>query len=194
MVGRWGVWRGCVEGVVVVCVGGGAVGLCMVHGSSSVHYQLHDGADMAEEHLKHLCHCYFATTPAHTHTTYHPTPHPTTHPPQKQGVSLKDMHRLHLPSLTWGTPPHAHGDAAQHNIAGHCLVGGLAFGGCMATILGVLPISKLDLMLLMPGMECGVVCGVVVQCGKSEWCMKCMVYVYCVTSMCMLYVHAHCRA
>lgn len=68
-----------------------------------------------------------------------------------QGVSFSDMHRLHLPSMTWRPGLQCHGGASTSTIAGHCLVGGLEFGGCMATILGVLPISKLDLMLLMPG-------------------------------------------
>lgn len=68
-----------------------------------------------------------------------------------QGVSFGGLHRLHLPSLTWRADPQCHGDASTRTIAGHCLVAGLEFGGCMATILGVLPISKLDLMLLMPG-------------------------------------------
>ena len=65
------------------------------------------------------------------------------------------MHRLHLPSLTWQPDMQCHGDASTRIIAGHCLEGGLEFGGCMATILGVLPISKLDLMLLLPGVCMG---------------------------------------
>ena len=61
------------------------------------------------------------------------------------------MHRLHLPTLTWrGPPQQLTGQAAQGvgRVAGHTLTAGLAFGGCIATVVGIVPISKMDVLLL----------------------------------------------
>ena len=68
-----------------------------------------------------------------------------------QGEFLDDVHRLHLPTLTWrGPPEQMNGQAAQgvRRVAGHTLTAGLAFGGCIATVVGIVPISKTDLLLL----------------------------------------------
>ena len=68
-----------------------------------------------------------------------------------QGEFLDDVHRLHLPTLTWrGPPEQMDGQAAQgvRRVAGHTLTAGLAFGGCIATVVGIVPISKTDLLLL----------------------------------------------
>ena len=37
---------------------------------------------------------------------------------------------------------------ALRRIAGHTLAGLLAFGGCIPTIMGIMPVEKLDLLLL----------------------------------------------
>ncbi len=63
---------------------------------------------------------------------------------------LDDLQRLHLPSLTWGRAPEVSGrpSRALRRIAGHTLAGLLAFGGCIPTIMGIMPVEKLDLLLL----------------------------------------------
>ena len=67
-----------------------------------------------------------------------------------QGSFLEDLHRLHIPSLTWGAPPEVSGrpSRALRRIAGHTLSGLLAFGGCIPTIMGIMPVAKVDLLLL----------------------------------------------
>ena len=67
-----------------------------------------------------------------------------------QGNFLDDVHRLHLPTLTWKAPPQVHGRPARamRNIAGHSLDGLLAFGGCVPTTLGIMPVAKADPLLL----------------------------------------------
>ena len=70
--------------------------------------------------------------------------------PPAQGSFLEDLHRLHIPSLTWGAPPEVSGrpSRALRRIAGHTLSGLLAFGGCIPTIMGIMPVAKVDLLLL----------------------------------------------
>lgn len=60
------------------------------------------------------------------------------------------MQRLHVPTLTWRKPPKVSGrpSRALRRIAGHSFAGLLAFGGCIPTIMGIMPVEKLDLMLL----------------------------------------------
>ena len=55
-----------------------------------------------------------------------------------------------MPSLTWKKPPEVAGrpSRALRRIAGHTLAGLLAFGGCIPTIMGIMPVEKLDLLLL----------------------------------------------
>jgi hypothetical protein len=67
-----------------------------------------------------------------------------------QGSFLDDLQRLHVPSLTWGRAPEVSGrpSRALRRIAGHTLAGLLAFGGCIPTIMGIMPVEKLDLLLL----------------------------------------------
>ena len=67
-----------------------------------------------------------------------------------QGSFLDDLQQLHVPSLTWKKPPEVAGrpSRALRRIAGHTLAGLLAFGGCIPTIMGIMPVEKLDLLLL----------------------------------------------
>ncbi|KAK9793761.1 hypothetical protein WJX73_004838 [Symbiochloris irregularis] len=68
-----------------------------------------------------------------------------------QGELLDDLQRLHVPTLTWmGPPPEILGrpGRALRSIAGHSLGGLVAFGGCIATALGIVPIAKMDVLLL----------------------------------------------
>ena len=67
-----------------------------------------------------------------------------------QGNFLDDVNRLHLPSLTWRRPPTLHGRPARalRNIAGHSLEGLIAFGGCIPTIVGIMPVAKTDPLLI----------------------------------------------
>jgi hypothetical protein len=67
-----------------------------------------------------------------------------------QGSFLEDVQRLHIPTLTWRPPPRESGrpSRALRRIAGHSFAGLLAFGGCIPTIMGIMPVEKLDLMLL----------------------------------------------
>ncbi len=67
-----------------------------------------------------------------------------------QGSFLDDLQRLHVPSLTWGKAPEVSGrpSRALRRIAGHTFAGLLAFGGCIPTIMGIMPVEKLDLLLL----------------------------------------------
>ncbi|KAL3163403.1 hypothetical protein ABBQ32_009785 [Trebouxia sp. C0010 RCD-2024] len=69
-----------------------------------------------------------------------------------QGNFLDDVNRLHLPSLTWRLPPVVHGKPtrALRNIAGHSLEGLIAFGGCIPTIMGIMPVAKTDPLLIGP--------------------------------------------
>ena len=48
---------------------------------------------------------------------------------------------------------------ALRRIAGHTFAGLLAFGGCIPTIMGIMPVEKLDLLLL----------GGDAQFSKAEW-------------------------
>ena len=70
--------------------------------------------------------------------------------PRPQGSFLDDLQQLHVPSLTWSMPPEVAGrpSRALRRIAGHTLAGLLAFGGCIPTIMGIMPVEKLDLLLL----------------------------------------------
>ena len=67
-----------------------------------------------------------------------------------QGNFLDDVNKLHLPSLTWRQPPTLHGRPARalRNIAGHSLDGLIAFGGCIPTIMGIMPVAKTDPLLI----------------------------------------------
>ena len=68
-----------------------------------------------------------------------------------QGELLDDLQRLHVPSLTWmGPPPEVLGrpGRALRSIAGHSFSGLVAFGGCIATALGIVPIAKMDVLLI----------------------------------------------
>ena len=70
---------------------------------------------------------------------------------REQGNFLEDVHRLHLPTLTWhGAPKRLAGTPQQavRRIAGHTLAAGVAFGGCIATVVGIVPIAKLDVLML----------------------------------------------
>ena len=75
--------------------------------------------------------------------------------PRPQGSFLDDLQQLHVPSLTWSMPPEVAGrpSRALRRIAGHTLAGLLAFGGCIPTIMGIMPVEKLDLLLL-GGLTC----------------------------------------
>ena len=66
-----------------------------------------------------------------------------------QGNFLDDIHKLHLPTLTWRQPPRVHGRPARalRNIAGHSIEGLIAFGGCISTIMGIMPVAKTDPLL-----------------------------------------------
>ncbi len=67
-----------------------------------------------------------------------------------QGSFLEDVQRLHVHTLVWGPPPAVSGrpSRALRRIAGHTFAGLLAFGGCIPTIMGIMPVEKLDLLLL----------------------------------------------
>ena len=67
-----------------------------------------------------------------------------------QDTFLEDMHKLHLPTLTWRPIPHIIGTPRRQlrRVAGPTLGGLLAFGGCTPTIMGVLPMLKSDTLLL----------------------------------------------
>ena len=67
-----------------------------------------------------------------------------------QGSFLEDLHRLHVPTLLWAPQPAVAGrpSRALRRIAGHTLSGLLAFGGCIPTIMGIMPVAKVDLLLL----------------------------------------------
>ena len=67
-----------------------------------------------------------------------------------QGNFLDDMHKLHLPTLTWRAPPKVHGRPvrALRNIAGHSMDGLIAFGGCIPTVMGIMPVAKADPLLI----------------------------------------------
>ena len=87
------------------------------------------------------------------------------------GGFLSDVWAMHLPSLAWtevgggsggggggggggqaGTPPPLAGrPAGPRRVAGHTLAGGVAFGGCVPTLAGVVPVAKCDVMLLVGG-------------------------------------------
>ncbi|CAL8467742.1 g7280 [Coccomyxa elongata] len=69
------------------------------------------------------------------------------------GSFLEDVQRLHIPTLVWGPPPAVSGrpSRALRRIAGHTFAGLLAFGGCIPTIMGIMPVEKLDLLLLGTG-------------------------------------------
>ncbi|KAL0042233.1 hypothetical protein WJX77_006779 [Trebouxia sp. C0004] len=69
-----------------------------------------------------------------------------------QGNFLDDMHKLHLPTLTWRAPPKVHGRPirALRNIAGHSMEGLIAFGGCVPTVMGIMPVAKADPLLIGP--------------------------------------------
>ena len=66
-----------------------------------------------------------------------------------QGRVLKDVERLDLDTLEWALPPRV-GARSQGGVraAGHTLAGLCAFGGCMPTPLGNLPVERTDLLLL----------------------------------------------
>ncbi len=61
-----------------------------------------------------------------------------------------------MPSLTWGKAPEVSGrpSRALRRIAGHTFAGLLAFGGCIPTIMGIMPVEKLDLLLLGTSADC----------------------------------------
>lgn len=63
---------------------------------------------------------------------------------------MEDVQRLHISTLVWGPPPAVAGrpSRALRRIAGHTFAGLLAFGGCIPTIMGIMPVEKLDLLLL----------------------------------------------
>ena len=67
-----------------------------------------------------------------------------------QGHFLDDLQRLHIPTLTWGAPPDVLGQPSRalRKISGHTFSGLLAFGGCIPTIMGIMPVEKVDLLLL----------------------------------------------
>jgi hypothetical protein len=67
-----------------------------------------------------------------------------------QGSFLDDLQRLHIPTLTWRTAPTMAGQPSRslRRISGHTFSGLLAFGGCIPTIMGIMPVEKLDLLLL----------------------------------------------
>ena len=66
-----------------------------------------------------------------------------------QGRVLEDVQRLDLDTLEWALPPRV-GAQPQGGFrgAGHTLAGLCAFGGCMPTVVGVLPVERTDLLLL----------------------------------------------
>ncbi|KAK9817255.1 hypothetical protein WJX72_011927 [[Myrmecia] bisecta] len=67
-----------------------------------------------------------------------------------QGDFLSDVHKLHIPTLTWGPPVTVQGKGSKstRRIAGHSLTGLIAFGGCVPTIMGIMPVPKADILLL----------------------------------------------
>jgi hypothetical protein len=85
------------------------------------------------------------------------------------GGFLGDVWALHLPSLAWaarrqqprqqrqegargppGGVPVAGRPAGPRRVAGYTLAGGLALGGCVPTLVGVVPVAKCDVLLLGP--------------------------------------------
>lgn len=65
------------------------------------------------------------------------------------GGFLADVQRLHLPTLTWRKPPACGGrPAGPARVAGHTLAGGVAFGGCLPTLVGVVPVARIDVLRL----------------------------------------------
>ena len=66
-----------------------------------------------------------------------------------QGRILEDVQRLDLDTLEWALPPRV-GAQPQGGLrgAGHTLAGLCAFGGCMPTVVGVLPVKRTDVLLL----------------------------------------------
>lgn len=66
-----------------------------------------------------------------------------------QGKILEDVQRLDLDTLEWMSPPRV-GAHPQGGVraAGHTLAGLCAFGGCMPTPFGVLPVARADVLLL----------------------------------------------
>ena len=64
------------------------------------------------------------------------------------------MQRLDLDTLQWAPPPRVGGDPwppALRRAAGHSLAGLCAFGGCMPSPHGILPVARTDLLLLGAG-------------------------------------------
>ena len=82
------------------------------------------------------------------------------------GGFLGDVWALHLPTLAWvevgaeergGRLPAAHRLALSgrpdgpRRVAGHTLAGGVAFGGCVPTLAGMVPVAKCDVLLVGSG-------------------------------------------
>lgn len=67
-----------------------------------------------------------------------------------QGDFLEDVLLLHLPTLTWRRSPKVHGKPIRplRRIAGHSLDGLIAFGGCIPTIMGIMPVAKTNPLLI----------------------------------------------
>lgn len=68
----------------------------------------------------------------------------------EQAPFFEDAWALHIPSLTWQGPLTAHGRRARSllRICGHSAEGLVLFGGVHTTIMGVLPVAKMDVLLL----------------------------------------------
>lgn len=62
---------------------------------------------------------------------------------------LDDAQRLHLPSLCWRTPPRMVGSPPwlTARAAGLTAVSGVAFGGCISSIMGLMPVVRMDVLL-----------------------------------------------
>ncbi|GJP41103.1 hypothetical protein CLOM_g772, partial [Closterium sp. NIES-68] len=60
---------------------------------------------------------------------------------------LRDVHALHLPSLSW-SPVRAHGEPAAGPSGGLTADGLVAFGGCVLGTLGIQPVARVDPMVL----------------------------------------------
>lgn len=88
-----------------------------------------------------------------------------------QGSFLEDVQRLHIPSLVWGSTPAVSGrpSRALRRIAGHTFAGLLAFGGCIPTIMGIMPVEKLDLLLLGEFHACWFHGPMLEQCMEHAW-------------------------
>lgn len=65
---------------------------------------------------------------------------------------LGDVQRLHLPTLQWAPTPRVMGrpSSLTRRVAGLTAAGLVAFGGCVPTVLGVMPVYKTDVLLLGP--------------------------------------------